>query len=876
MCRDLASAMEAWEAASATSPVVTALLHVGFARPDTAGVQVVLGGLPNGLYVTEAARYALPRECAVSGREVGRCEGRDLTTQALYRGIGLWLGSDLGADADASVTTQTPAATGVATIASPLPAGWEAPLASWLTQLNEVDVEASAYLKTAGVRTDEDFLRVRAHLPHSLRVRTDRHRFRALTERIAPVDPFAIAPFLPDWACSAQLSALGLSRRCTNVFGIAGLQTVADVLALGPIGIMSLRNFGRTSLSEFVDKLYVFVGGIGHGDAAQPATSEVAHAAGGYALSPWRENAESNDADASLTPTSILEPPSLRAALEASLADLRERDAEVMRLWLGMDGPPRILEDIGGALGVTRERARQIRNRGWERIRQRGQWPGEVVRRVEDLLSSREEPLYLDMIVAEDAWFDGFQDNLTPLARVIEEMAGDMLHVWGLNGRLNVTRCRAEQWGELVGAAQSAAEQQISVGVTRSDARILIGAVAVAAGAPELGGALRQQVEPVLHFAVRPNGQERLVSIGRGLRHALTATLDESDRPLHMSEIVERLRDRGCVDRNDYGVQNMVRAAIKEAGGMLYGRSLYGLNKHLPVAEDAAEEALAELEAIMLESAPGRQWHCSELTDELTSRRPDLGEELDQFTVNVILTRSRVATYLGRLVWVGTSQADGLQERLDVAAMCEAALLQAGRPLSKRELRDTIRQVRGLNRHFLPQASERVVRLAYGMWGLADRDVGVSAENRKVALDALHRVLEVRQRGLHVSELFEALREVEFIPDPELDEWELLGIAQSDARFRIGRGQLIGLPGWADVRRRSIGQALAEVQACWQGPATGEVLHAAVCALTERMIPRATVASHAARAGFVYDAARGLWDIAETAQVMGIDVEDES
>jgi hypothetical protein len=92
------------------------------------------------------------------------------------------------------------------------------------------------------------------------------------------------------------------------------------------------------------------------------------------------------------------------------------------------------------------------------------------------------------------------------------------------------------------------------------------------------------------------------------------------------------------------------------------------------------------------------------------------------------------------------SQSEDVQDRLDVAAMCEAALLEAGRPLTKKELRLAIEKVRGLNQHFLPQVSDRVVRLAHGMWGLSDRDVGVSAENQRLALDALHRTLEARQR----------------------------------------------------------------------------------------------------------------------------------
>jgi hypothetical protein len=479
------------------------------------------------------------------------------------------------------------------------------------------------------------------------------------------------------------------------------------------------------------------------------------------------------------------------------------------------------------------------------------------------------------LIAAEDAWFDGFQENLTVLARLIDELVGSTIHVWPLEGRLIATRCTPERWGQLLDIAQATVEREASEGVTQSDARVLVGAVAVADGVPDLARALWEKLEPTLHFIASNGGDTRLVSIGRGMRPALAAILDESDRPLHMNEIVERMRERGYIARDDSSVRNTIRNVVREADGVLYGRSLYGLAKHAPIEADVADEALAELEEVIENGIPGRQWHCSELADELVSRRPDLGEDIDQYVVNVIMRRSASATYLGRLIWVGSRRSDDQQDRLDVMAMCEAALLRAGRPLTKRELRDEIQQVRGLNRTFLPQASERVIRLAHGRWGLADRDVGVSAENQKAALSALFQCLENRQKGLHVSELFPALDEIGFTPDPELDQWELLGIAQADARFRVGRGQIVGRASWADLRRRSIRQAFADLRETWQGPITSESLYNAVCSAIERVVARSTVIAHAPRAGFAYDASSGFWNLAAQAPTAGVSEDDD-
>ncbi len=53
-----------------------------------------------------------------------------------------------------------------------------------------------------------------------------------------------------------------------------------------------------------------------------------------------------------------------------ALSTIRSRDARVIRLYYGLQGSEEhTLEEIGGILGVTRERVRQLRDRGLEEIR---------------------------------------------------------------------------------------------------------------------------------------------------------------------------------------------------------------------------------------------------------------------------------------------------------------------------------------------------------------------------------------------------------------------------------------------------------------------------------------------------------------------------
>jgi RNA polymerase primary sigma factor len=61
----------------------------------------------------------------------------------------------------------------------------------------------------------------------------------------------------------------------------------------------------------------------------------------------------------------------LSEEIESALRTLPPRDAKVLRLYFGVDGGrEHTLEEIGGMLGVTRERVRQLRDRALRRLRE--------------------------------------------------------------------------------------------------------------------------------------------------------------------------------------------------------------------------------------------------------------------------------------------------------------------------------------------------------------------------------------------------------------------------------------------------------------------------------------------------------------------------
>ena len=61
----------------------------------------------------------------------------------------------------------------------------------------------------------------------------------------------------------------------------------------------------------------------------------------------------------------------LRQEIQELLSQLPPPEQQILRLRFGLDGEAKTLEEIGGMLGLTRERVRQIEKQAKDRLRQR-------------------------------------------------------------------------------------------------------------------------------------------------------------------------------------------------------------------------------------------------------------------------------------------------------------------------------------------------------------------------------------------------------------------------------------------------------------------------------------------------------------------------
>jgi hypothetical protein len=284
------------------------------------------------------------------------------------------------------------------------------------------------------------------------------------------------------------------------------------------------------------------------------------------------------------------------------------------------------------------------------------------------------------------------------------------------------------------------------------------------------------------------------------------AILVESDRPLHFSEIAQRASARA-------GRSIDIRRAHNAAAniGLLYGRGTYGLLKHFPLKDDEAALLISEVENLMGNGPPDRQWHCFELCDILGEGGLDFDGRLTPYVVNIALARSPACAYLGRLVW--TLRRDrflSTAHRIDVRQAIIAILRQEGRPLTTVDLRNRLARERGLPENFQIYPSGPLIRLPEGLWGLVDRDVALSPAEEMALMDELAVVLARLGHGLHVSEVAQALRSIPAVVEKVSNPMLLCALTKRSERMRISPGQYIYLPEWEGPRRLTIREGIEQ------------------------------------------------------------------
>jgi len=841
---NLESLQETWRPLAGKG--TSAVIHVGFWRPDTEELEAAVLRWPRLVLLTASARYSFPESCGVASR-IASLVG----TLPLYVAIEGW-GYEVSAD-DLGLSqtflhgdeTDTLVAKSTLSVDSN----------DWISNLAQDDTNLAEEAKSRRLIDDATYLAEESKLPTALRIQFgwQRYLFHARQSQ-RPKSLLDNLYYAPTWLLDLPLAALNLSVRSSNCLRASSVHKIGDLAEFGEQGLFKVRNLGRTSVQEIEEEV-ARAFSAGPVQPTKPVQLSLPETSieNEFGTTRTVEKFETKDSQQAAIVNGFV------GVLYNIFASMNEKKATLMRMRMGFECERKTLQEVGEKFLVSRERIRQIESQCIREFARQIDWKREVESRLTQMLRDRSDPLPLLGLEILDRWFIGVEKYEFPFEYLLDHVCDKRFSLVRMKGQVYVSKIDQNKWNRAVKSGRSILEAEVGSLLRESVARNIIDPLLVGGG-EELRAELWVEVTRWAHFvsADEVTGERTLVSFGSGAESAVEAVLMESDRPLHFTEIARR-----CTAQTGRIID--VRRAHNSAAnvGLLFGRGTYGMPKHFPLSDVELGMLVAEAEDLIEGGESTKQWHSREIAESLEARGLDFGGGLTQYIVSIALEKSRSLVYLGRMVWQSKSpSAQRTTKRLDVHQAIVSLLMLEGRPMHTNEIRDKLVKNRGLSGAFQIQPEGPLLRVGVGLWGLVNRDLPFSEiEAQKVTLEMVS-VLNKRGAGIHVSEIKAALLpfapQIISVNDPTL----FLGLAQKSDAFAVSKGQYVYLAKWGEPRRLTLLEAVKRTltQAGSEGMTLIEGIPQ-VERLLQRTVSRPSFSSACQHFGAIYDESTARWTI---------------
>jgi hypothetical protein len=332
----------------------------------------------------------------------------------------------------------------------------------------------------------------------------------------------------------------------------------------------------------------------------------------------------------------------------------------------GAHGAQETLEELGGMLGVTRERVRQIEARVIERLREKTRWRRMVLRHLEAAFGGA-KALPLD-VFAEEPWWQGMDREEHLLSYLMQRVFdGEYRLLTAPSERRYLVKFAPESFDT---ARQNALERVSRLGFPTDYSAVL---AIVEDECLRVDLVLLEELEALVREQLHFNDdQSQVTGFGANRRGEVLALLNARREPVPVAEVDEMLGRGPFPDEVLY-----------------FKRGLIGLKKHFPDFDAWQQKSVPVAIEVMSGRPVGRQWLVPEIHEELELQRL-LPDWLGHWHLASLLRLSGQVDYLGRLrvALKGSEQ----QERLNFEELLLELLEDAGEPLGFEELLRRARQ----------------------------------------------------------------------------------------------------------------------------------------------------------------------------------------
>jgi len=581
---------------------------------------------------------------------------------------------------------------------------------------------------------------------------------------------FNIIQNSPEWLLSREIHTVALSARLQKKFKELDIKTVADLKSWPDDSLLELDNIGKTSITDLNQ-------GIKRALLDGPMVGEDAHKS--------------------------LEEIELLDHIRRTLNELPDKNQYILKRRMGFEVPAGTLQEVGDELGVTRERIRQIEAKYVRKIIDVEFWDDVLLDKLEAMLEQTSTPLLFFGLSVLDPWFSGVEKHLDAFVYVLDNFCESKFALITVNEQEIVSRIGQNEWDDLVKEAQLGLQSCVDSTLTKQQCKSQIHSL-LPPNCLELAVELWISASKNAHFATTSEGECIITGLGRGMESIVEAILTETSIPLHYSKITDIVKQK---TRKEVDVRRVHNAAANV--GYLFGRGKYGLLQHYPLSTEETNIVIEHTLSLAQSGNIEKQWHCGEICDYLLDTEISFADKITPYIVHIALHQTDQFSYLGRLVWcIKSDEKVKTSDRIEIHQAIASILEDAGQPLTTNQIIDILTNVRGIRGTFQISPTDLIIRMKPGTWGLASRDIPWRPEILKMLIDALKYELHRSQKGIHSTEITNALIDYKYLFTAPNDPTTLMYLAARDEEFSTAMGGFLFLTEWGEPRRLNLRRAV--------------------------------------------------------------------
>lgn len=313
---------------------------------------------------------------------------------------------------------------------------------------------------------------------------------------------------------------------------------------------------------------------------------------------------------------------------------------------LGLFGPTKTFKEISLEVGLSPPRVQQIYNIILKKIIDEELWDDYFNINVLLVTENSSNPVYLDKFSEINPWLSGFEGDDQLLMRVILCFSHLKPKFLKKDNRTILCNVNNDEWKKIKFELTQSIEHTLDLQYTIADIKIIIETKLTDVRCRELSSLMFDELFPIFNFTVT-DSELVLFCIGNSLTNQLKILLNDEIVPIHYLKIKDLFETQ-------YGIKILAQkiySNLNSGDFLLFNRGIFGIEKHFLFSNTDQQIVMHQAENFLHEQM-NKQCNSFEILDSLQSLESIELIKLDEYTLNIILKKSKNIKSLTNNMWI--------------------------------------------------------------------------------------------------------------------------------------------------------------------------------------------------------------------------------